>query len=607
MCTMCAQISVITETCAFASDDEATVRTGSLSAPPEVGSLDQLADFLVEGYWGNQQSFNTSTSNIIDVNLTGLAAAGQVLARAALESWEMVANIEFRETSGIADITFQDSAAGAYASFTRMGTDILSATVNVGAERLERGTSLDTYAFQTYIHEIGHALGLGHMGFYDGGAQYDRDALFRNDSWSVSVMSYFNQNENPFDNASYARVSTAMIADIAAIQALYGAASGGSATSGNTVYGAGSTLDNYLGHMLRGIATGQTDALYTGNAMSYTIWDTDGIDTIDYSFSNANQTIRLAAEARSDVNGGVGNLTIARGTIIENATTGAGDDMIIGNQADNTVRAGGGNDFVSVLDGNDLVYGGNGNDTVYAGSGNDTVYGGDGHDVIWLGTGNDLGLSGDGNDRMGGGHGDDTLFSGKGDDVAFGGAGNDIVGGGAGNDQIYGGAGSDTVYGGSGDDTVGGGIGNDVIYSGTGNDIVYGGAGNDTMGAGAGNDYLAGGTGHDIIYAGAGNDTVFGGAGNDTIYASAGIDIVTGGEGADVFVFAAGNDTITDFSIAEDRINFTFVAAITDFADLMATHISDSVDGALIEVGNGDTLLLTGVSIAALSDTDFIF
>ncbi len=607
MCTMCAQISVTMETCAFASNDETSITTGSLSAPTENGSLDQLADFLVEGYWGSQRSFNTSASNTIDVNLTGLAADGQVLARAALESWEMVANIEFRETSGSADITFQDSAAGAYATFTMIGADIVSATVNFGAERLDRyGTSLDTYAFQNYIHEIGHALGLGHIGPYNGGAEYDTHALFRNDSWSVSVMSYFNQNENPSDNASYARVSTTMIADIAAIQSLYGAANGGSVTSGNTVYGAGSTLDNYLGHMLRGIATGQRDALYTGKAMSYTIWDTDGIDTIDYSFSSANQTIRLAAEARSDVNGGVGNLTIARGTVIENATTGAGNDMIIGNQADNTVRAGGGNDLVSVLDGSDLVYGGDGNDTVYAASGNDTIYGGEGHDVIWLSTGNDLGLSGDGNDRMGGGHGDDTLYAGQGDDVAFGGAGNDIVGGGGGNDQIYGGAGNDTVYGGSGDDTVGGGIGNDVIYSGTGNDIVYGGAGNDTMGAGAGNDYLAGGTGHDIIYAGAGNDTVFGGPGNDTIYASAGTDIVTGGEGTDIFVFTAGNDTIADFTIAEDRVKFSSVARITNFADLL-NHISDRVDGALIEVWNGDTLLLNGVRSAELSDSDFIF
>jgi Ca2+-binding RTX toxin-like protein len=126
------------------------------------------------------------------------------------------------------------------------------------------------------------------------------------------------------------------------------------------------------------------------------------------------------------------------------------------------------------------------------------------------------------------------------------------------------------------------------------------------MGAGAGNDYLAGGTGHDIIYAGAGNDTVFGGPGNDTIYASAGADIVTGGEGTDIFVFTAGNDTIADFTIAEDRVKFSSVARITDFADLM-NHISDRVDGALVEVWNGDTLLLNGVRSAELSDSDFIF
>ncbi|MDV6329020.1 hypothetical protein Q5L94_13295, partial [Idiomarina sp. Sol25] len=94
--------------------------------PPEPATLDEMADFLTDGYWQGTfrsgRSFDTSADNQISVNITGLTAAGQQLARWAFEAWERVANLEFVETgTGFADITFDDAASGAYAQSVTSG------------------------------------------------------------------------------------------------------------------------------------------------------------------------------------------------------------------------------------------------------------------------------------------------------------------------------------------------------------------------------------------------------------------------------------------------------------------------------------------------------
>ncbi len=101
--------------------------------------------------------------------------------------------------------------------------------------------SIDSRSLTSYIHEIGHALGLGHPGPYGDSASH---RFFDADSWQTTVMS-------PFDlrgNSSPARPpypSTPMIADIIAVQNLYGVPADSNA--GDTVYGYQSNLDGYLG------------------------------------------------------------------------------------------------------------------------------------------------------------------------------------------------------------------------------------------------------------------------------------------------------------------------------------------------------------------------
>lgn len=140
---------------------------------------------------------------------------------------------------------------------------------------------------------------------------------------------------------------------------------------------------------------------------------------------------------------------------------GAGNDVIIGNELDNTITdlggtnvilAGAGNDTVITSDGDDVILGQAGDDIIVAGNGNNAVSGGDGIDYI---------QTGDGNDIISGGNGDDVIFAGDGDDILIGGEGFDYIEG----------QGSTL-----GDEDVDGNI-----YFATSNDILVGGSGNDSF------------------------------------------------------------------------------------------------------------------------------
>jgi Ca2+-binding RTX toxin-like protein len=123
--------------------------------------------------------------------------------------------------------------------------------------------------------------------------------------------------------------------------------------------------------------------------------------------------------------------------------------------------------------------------------------------------------------------------------------------------------------------------------------------------------HLVQGSGHGgLLLGGNGNDYIVGGAGPDVIVGGRGDDVLTGGgatvrgtDRGDTFVFSpgSGHDVITDFQGA-DRI---------DIAGYLRHHdnvtVSDGANGAVIDLGTGDTITLLGVSSSQLIQTHYGF
>ena len=602
--------------------------TNSWSGIPE---NDYVHGLLTGGVWGDNDPDNGSVTDLsyyLFENEYFDSRGGDIVygykweeyeTRIILETmgaFEDVANISFtetdnRNTANISWASLDDSDSDgylgwAYVPLSQNGNHAGITTINFGSyfsNTMEADGVLDlgSYYFLTFIHELGHSLGLGHPhgsnNYYGTFSGVDSSSDGGDNGLNASpytVMTYNDVDANSYvpNSISYSGFSTNLGAfDIAAIQYLYGANE--STNSGDDIYELTTSLNGYQ-----------------------CIWDVGGEDTIDATNASAATTIDLRNATLNNETGGGGfvskidsdyvGYTIAYGTssnsiscIIENATGSNYDDVITGNSSANilkgergadtlhggkgadTLRGGLGLDTLYGNSGADIIYGGADADTISGGSAADTLYGDNGDDTIYGGTGADklyggkgddslngdsafdtlFGNSGDdtlrggkGSDTLNGGTGSDTLFGNTGDDTIHGGGDADIISGGGGVDTIYGDSGSDNIKGGGGIDTIFGGTAadtlygendDDTIYGGTGADKLYGGKGDDSLNGDSAFDTLYGNSGDDTLRGGKGSDTISGGTGADTIFGNTGDDTINGGADADIISGGGGNDTIS--------------------------------------------------------------
>ena len=514
---------------------------------PSVATYDEIADALYAGRAQPPRAYDVSPGGVLTADITGLSEDWQKLAGLGLEAWTNVTGIKFELVDDQnANIIFDDEQSSTYTIPTRTdGATLFASRINLSNSGPgNTDIAQNPRALYVLIHEIGHALGFDHPG-----PDYGRfNPIFLNDSWQATVMSYYPQREDSHNNASYAVPITPMIADIIAIHKLYGAPA--EIRTGDTVYGYDSNVGGYLGEVFA-LWTGERDAPFD-REIALTLYDNGGNDTLDLRTDTMAQRIDLSPEGISDVYGLIGNLVIARNTLIENVIAGTGDDWISGNSAPNRLDGGAGSDYLDGAAGADWVTYQRSDTGVTVNLEDNTISGGHAEGDVLVnienlsGSSYDDVLTGDdGANSLEGGAGADTLIGGDGTDTASyerSSAGvvvrlhsNEIRGGDADGDtyagmvtveytdsngatqqetvpdieNLLGSVHADTLAGDSRDNRLAGGPGDDRLYGGPGggDDVLSGGTGADALYGGIGDDVLDGGPDADILRGGPGADT----------------------------------------------------------------------------------------------------
>src|SRR5262245_9720419 len=196
--------------------------SGGASATKPVFTLSQI-DTQLRTQWGGTQEGHTwtwlGTTNLtysIDANVTGQSESRGLVgmttlmedrARLAFELWDDVVALTLTESPNNpnANITFNYSSVtdgggtysywNGYSAGSNYGISkaYIWLNSNWSTHKTDAAMTLGGYGFITYLHEIGHTLGLSHPGTYDASSgtsiTYANSAEYAQDSRRYTVMS----------------------------------------------------------------------------------------------------------------------------------------------------------------------------------------------------------------------------------------------------------------------------------------------------------------------------------------------------------------------------------------------------------------------------------
>ena len=355
-------------------------------------------DFLDSIDWGSQMATNS-------INVY-FAPPGEVVDGHASRGWSAYeiqqTMLALQQIANVCDVAFQITSVAGDAEFTvatdrsqqwlgyfnppdtgaDSGTGVFATNGFGWNDAPGGGLEQGGYGFITLIHEFGHGMGLAHP--HDGGGSsttwegvtspFDSYGTFDLNQGVYTTMSYndgweLNPDGLPADEI-FGYQGTMMAFDIAVLQEKYGV--NADFHGGGDVY----TL---------------VDQNASGTFYSC-LWDTGGRDEIAYNGnSNANIDLRAAHLGYAVGSGGyisfasglLGGFTIANGVVIEDATSGSGDDMLTGNDAGNRLFGKGGSDELIGGLGRDVLNGGAGADQFDYISMADSAAFSHGRDIIW--------------------------------------------------------------------------------------------------------------------------------------------------------------------------------------------------------------------------------
>jgi Ca2+-binding RTX toxin-like protein len=516
-----------------------------------------------------------------------------------LALWSAVADITFSPAADAAstDFTFIRGNDGSFQQFpNRFASTVGSGTesgpstgafIEIDTTNTSHGTGPlggpftdgGGYPAATIVHEMGHLLGMGHAGPYNGEVDPSTQQFGPYDTLLWSVMSYifpdvttaafFDQytvtNTNwTVDGVEY-RPTTPMMLDILAVQRIYGAPTSGPLTDGGQTFGFNCDVE--------GLA-GQYFDFNINTQPIITIWDGGTGNTLDLSGFTEDSTVNLAPGTFTSCNGMTNNIGIALGTTIESWVGGSGNDQVSGSAGGGVLDGGGGNDAIASSSDMNTAIGGEGNDWLSLTGNQNQLSGGDGHDALSV-VGASNTLSGDaGNDQLTASGGANHLLGGAGSDAYFVDNAGDAV-------TENAGEGIDTVYA----------TAHFRLSSHVENLVLQGSADFQAYGNGASN----------AVYGNAGSNILDGGTGVDGMYGLAGNDVYFVDDAGDGVIEALNDGTDAVFSIANFRLSANVEALVLQgsadlqgYGNTLANAIYGNFGSNLLDGGTGADLMVGG-------------